>query len=86
MTRRAKQIWAIVALVAMAGMIVAWPLYKKYRITPVSPSLMERTKKVVEKNPRLQPDWDKAMEDGVLTWPEAKAILEKAGETAEPED
>jgi len=26
------------------------------------------------------------MEDGVLTWPEAKAILEKAGEKAEPED
>jgi hypothetical protein len=86
MTRRAKQIWAIVALLAMAVMIVAWPMYKKYRITPVSPSLMERTKNAVEKNPQLQPDWDKAMEDGVLTWPEAKAILEKAGETAEPED
>jgi hypothetical protein len=26
------------------------------------------------------------MEDGVLTWPEAKAILEKAGEKAERED
>jgi hypothetical protein len=86
MTRRTKQILAIVALVAMAAMIVAWPLYKKYRITPVSTSLMERTKKAVEKNRDLQPDWDKAMEDGVLTFPEAKAILEKAGETVEPED
>src|SRR4051794_9088159 len=25
--------------------------------------------------PRLQPDWDKAMEDGVLTWTEAKGII-----------
>jgi hypothetical protein len=47
---------------------------------------MERTKRAVEKNPQLQPDWEKAMEDGVLTRDEAKAILEKAGETVEPED
>jgi hypothetical protein len=86
MSRRSKQIWAIVALVAMASLIVAWPMYKKYRITPVSTLLQERTKKAVDKNPQLQPDWDKAMEDGVLTYPEAKAILEKAGEKVEPED
>jgi hypothetical protein len=86
MSRRSKQIVAVLALVATACLIVAWPMYKKYRITPVSPSLMERTKKDVEKNPTLQPDWDKAMEDGVLTWPEAKSILEKAGEKVEPED
>jgi hypothetical protein len=86
MTRRWKLIWAILGLLAMAIMIVAWPLYKMYRLTPVSAAVMERTKKAVEKNPHLQPDWDKAMEDGVLTWPEAKAILEKAGEKAEPED
>ena len=40
---------------------------------------------VVEQNPQLKPDWDKAMEDGVLTWPEANAILEKVGEKADPE-
>jgi hypothetical protein len=81
-----KLIWAVLALVAMACFVAAWPIYKKYSIKPVSTSLMERTKKAVEKNPQLQPDWDKAMEDGVLTWPEAKAILEKAGEKAEPEE
>jgi hypothetical protein len=86
MSRRTKQIVAIVALLAMAMFIVAWPMYKKHRLKAVSASLMERTKKVVEKNPQLQPDWDRAMEDGVLTWPEANAILEKAGEKAEPED
>jgi hypothetical protein len=75
-----------VALVATACFIAAWPIYKKYSLKAVSPSVMERTKKAVEKNPQLKPDWDKAMEDGVLTWPEAKGILEKAGEKAEPED
>jgi hypothetical protein len=48
--------------------------------------LIERTKKAVETHPELKPDYDKAMEDGVLTYPEAKAILEKAGEKVEPEN
>jgi hypothetical protein len=30
--------------------------------------------------------WDEAMRDGVLSWEEAKAILEKAGEKGEPEE
>jgi hypothetical protein len=81
-----KQIWAIVALVAMASFVVAWPLYKKLSLKPVSATVMQRTKKAVDKNPDLKPDWDKALEDGVLTWPEAKVILEKAGEKADPEE
>jgi hypothetical protein len=86
MSRRAKRIWLVLALLAMAGFIISFPLYKKYRIKSASPALMERTKNVVDKNPSLKPDWDKAMEDGVLTWPEANAILEKAGQKADPED
>jgi hypothetical protein len=86
MSRRSKQVVAVLALVATACLIVAWPMYKKYRITPASTTLIERTKKAVEKHPELKPDWDKAMEDGVLTYPAAKAILEKAGEKVEPED
>ena len=39
----------------------------------------------VEKNPRLQPAWDIALQDDVLTWPEANVILESAGEKAEPD-
>jgi hypothetical protein len=85
MTRRAKQIWAVLALLAMLSLVVSWPLYKKSRLKPVPAELRERTRRVVEKNPQLQPDWDKAMEDGVLTYPEANAILEKAGEKPEPE-
>jgi hypothetical protein len=86
MSRRSKQVLAVLAFVVTACLIVAWPMYKKYRITPASTTLMEPTKKAVEKHPELKPDWDKAMEDGVLTYPVAKAILEKAGEQVEPED
>jgi hypothetical protein len=84
MSRRTKVFAAILCLLAVVS-ISAWPVWKWLHPTPVSPALFERTKAVVEKNPNLKPDWDKAMEDGVLTWPEAKAILEKAGEKAEPE-
>jgi hypothetical protein len=81
-----KQIWASLALLAMVAFILAWPMYKKHTLRAARASLVERTKRVVEKNPYLQPDWDKAMADGVLTWSEANAILQKAGEKAEPED
>jgi hypothetical protein len=83
--RRTKQFAAILCLVAMIS-ITAWPVWKWLHPKPVSASLFERTKTVVEKNPRLQPLWDRAMQDGVLTWPEAKEILESAGEKAEPEE
>ena len=87
MSRRMKQDWLILALVAMVCFVVALPLYKKLSIRPASPALVERTKKVVEKNPQLQADWDRAIkEDSVLTWPKANAILEKVGEKADPED
>jgi hypothetical protein len=44
---RSKLIWAVLALVAIACFIAAWPLYKKYRLT----SVMERSTQPVEKNP-----------------------------------
>ena len=48
---RSKQVWAVLALVAMACFIAAWTLYKKYRLTPTSTSAMERTTQAVEKSP-----------------------------------
>jgi hypothetical protein len=77
-------IGAILTFLALVP-IVGWPIYKKFAVKAVSAAVYERTKAAVEKNPQLQDDWNKAMEDGVLTWPEAKAILEKAGEKAEPD-
>jgi len=51
----------------------------------VNAATYARTKAAAEKNPRLQPAWDIALQDDVLTWPEAKVILESAGEKAEPD-
>ena len=85
MTRRNKQIAAVVCLVAIVG-FTAWPLYKWLSPPTASPALYERTKSLVEKNPRLKPAWDKALEDGVLTRDEAKEIIEQAGETVRPEE
>jgi hypothetical protein len=65
---------------------LGWPLYKKLTLKKASPALMEQTRKAVEKHPELKPDYDKAMEDGVLSDDEAKEILEKAGETVGPNE
>jgi hypothetical protein len=70
----------------MVGFVVSWPLYKKLSLKAVSASLQARTQAVVDKNPQLRADWDGALADGVLTWAEANAILEKVGEKAEPEE
>jgi hypothetical protein len=76
---------AVFCLLAILA-ITAWPVWKWISPTPVSASLFERTKAAVEKNPQLRPAWDKAMQDGVLTWDEAKDILEKAGEKPGPDE
>jgi hypothetical protein len=65
---------------------LGWPVYKMLTLKKASPALIERTKKAVEKHPELKADYDKAMEDGVLSYDEAKQILEKAGETVGPDE
>jgi hypothetical protein len=75
---------AILGLVAMV-FFAAWPVWKWLMFRPVSDAMYARVKAAVDKNPRLQPAWDIALQDEVLTWPEAKVILEGAGEKAEPE-
>jgi hypothetical protein len=83
-TRRHKRIGVIVMLVALAS-FSAWPIWKMMSAKAVSATLYEKTKVLVEKNPRLQPEWDAAMQDGVLTWPEAQDIWNKAGDKIEPD-
>jgi hypothetical protein len=65
---------------------VGWPLFRKLTFKKASSALIERTKKAVEKHPELKPDYDKAMEDGALSYDKAKEILEKAGETVGPDE
>jgi hypothetical protein len=65
---------------------LGWPVYKQLTLKRASQALIERTTKAVERHPELKPDYDKAMEDGVLSRDEAKEILEKAGETVGPDE
>jgi hypothetical protein len=66
--------------------IVGWPVYEKLRVKKASAALIERTRKAIEQHPELKPEYDKAMEDGVLTYDEAKGLLEKSGETVGPDE
>jgi hypothetical protein len=66
--------------------LVGWPLYEKLTVKKASPALIERTRKAMEKHPELKPDYDKAMEDGVLSYDKAKELLEKTGETVGPDE
>ena len=84
MTRRFMLLGVVLGLMAMV-LFVSWPAWKWIMFRPVSASLFARTKAAVDKNPRLKPAWDIALQDGVLTREEAKVILESAGEKVEPE-
>jgi len=75
----------VLMLVALLPFL-ARPIYKSLILKKASLALIERTTKAVEKHPELKPDYDKAMEDGVLSYDEAKEILEKAGETVGPDE
>jgi hypothetical protein len=75
---------AILSLMAMS-IFISWPAWKWIKLRPVSITVYGRTKAAVDKNPTLQPAWDIALQDGVLTLPEAKVILESVGEKAEPD-
>jgi hypothetical protein len=84
MGRGTKLVGVGLCLVAMV-FFISWPIWKWLMFKPVSAAVYARTKAAVEKNPQLKPAWDIALQDDVLTWPEAKVILEGAGEKAEPE-
>jgi hypothetical protein len=85
-SRRTKQVCVILALLAMAVFVASWPIYMMLTLDAASAALADRTNAVVGKNPHLRPDWDEAMKDGVLTRPEAEAILGKVGEKVGPEE
>jgi hypothetical protein len=62
-----------------------WPFWSWLNAKAVSATLHARANALVEKNPQLEPAWAIALVDGVLTWPEAKVIVEAAGEKLEAE-
>jgi hypothetical protein len=86
MRRRTFLIFGTVLTFLALVPLVGWPVYKKLAVRQASPALIERTRTAVEKHPELKPDYDKAMEDGVLSYDKAREILEKAGETVRPDE
>jgi hypothetical protein len=80
--RQTKRFGVILALVAIVS-FSAWPLWDWLYVQSADHALVVRTKMLVDKNPQLKADWDQAMADEVLSVPEAKAIVEKAGEKVE---
>jgi len=85
MGRRTMLVGVILGIAVMV-FFAAWPVWKWIETKPVSDSLYERTKAAVDRNPRLKPAWDIALQDGVLTWREARVILEGAGEKLGPQE
>jgi hypothetical protein len=79
MNFRTKQVGVVACLMAMA-FFAGWPFWKWLDARAVSASLRARTQALVEKNPQLRPAWDIAVQDDVLTRPEAKVIVEASGE------
>jgi len=71
-------------LMAMA-FFAGWPFWKWLNMKAVDATLRARTQALVEKNPQLQPAWAIAIQDDVLTMPEAKVIVEAAGEKVDAE-
>jgi hypothetical protein len=82
---RSKNIGAVVCLVAFA-FFAGWPVWKWLSVRSASSNLQTRTQALVEKNPQLQLAWTVAMQDEVLTYPEAKIIVEAAGEKVDPNE
>jgi hypothetical protein len=79
-----KQIGAVLCLMAMA-FFAGWPFWKWLNAKAVSTALRARTEALAENNPQLKTALVIALQDGVLTEPEAKVIIEAAGEQLEPE-
>lgn len=85
MHRRTKQIGVVVGIVAIV-FLATWPFWKSLYIRSASNALRERARLLVEQNPQLQAAWDQALQDKVLTRPEATQIVEQAGEKVGPEE
>ena len=84
MNQQMMKFGAILCLVAIVSFSI-WPFWQWLTVKKANAALVARTKALVEKHPELKPAWNIAMQDGVLTWDEAKEIIEGAGEKLEPE-
>ena len=79
MDKQTKKFGVILCLVAMAS-FVAWPFWQWLITEEANRAMQERAQALAAKDPQLKAAWDIAMLDGVLSEPEAKIIVESAGE------
>jgi hypothetical protein len=84
MNPRTKTAGVILCLMAMS-FFAALPFWRWFTARAVTVAVQTRTRALVDSNPQLKPAWDIAMQDEVLTYPEAKVIVEAAGEKLDPE-
>lgn len=70
---------------AMAS-FVGFPFWKWLYSRSASTALQNRTKALVETNPQLQLAWTIALEDDLLTYSEAKLLVEAAREKVDPNE
>ena len=82
MGQRNKWIGVTLCLMAMSFFAGA-PLWRWIDKRAASTAMRARIQSLVEANPQLKPAWEVALEDNVLTEPEAKIILRAAGERFE---
>lgn len=79
MNRQWTTFGAVLCLVAIVS-FAAWPLWEWLTLKTAPPAVQQRVETLVGAHPELKPAWNIAMHDGVLTWDEAKEIVEGAGE------
>lgn len=84
MSRQTTVFSAILCLVALTSFSL-WPMWVWMSTKAVNASIEAKTRAAVQKHPELRPALAIALHDGVLTRPEAKEILEAAGEKIDPE-
>jgi hypothetical protein len=84
MDRQMMKFAVTLCLVAIVS-FSAWPVWKSLHVRQANAALEARTRALVEKHPELRPAWNIAMQDGVLTYDEAKEIIEGAGEKMDSE-
>jgi uncharacterized membrane protein len=75
---------AVLALVAIVSFSL-WPLWEWISVKQANAELQARVRTLVEKHPELKPALKIALMDGKLTWEEARAIVEAAGEKLPPD-
>jgi len=79
MNQHVKHVGVFLGVVAVTAFVFGRAIYKNLSLGAASAESHERARAAVEKTPALKPDWDKALEDDMLTQVEADDILRKAG-------